>query len=220
MAETRSISEANQTPQKASDQVPVRERLLVSAARLFAERSFGGVSVREICKAAGTSINMVHHYFGNKDGLLTEIVRSFDENVYAIPLRLLASPAQSQEDLQQRMILIFETTLEACLTHRDNLMVVVREQAALDTLNAFQAGFVSFLEDAKSKGFVREALDCEMISGAMLDRIISQAQFAPWIKQSSGVDIFTDADYRRRWCRANVDLYLRGIISNEIRAET
>lgn len=192
---------------------PVRERLLSSAAELFADRSFDGVSVREICKAAGTSINMVHHYFGNKDGLLDEVLQSFDQNVYAIPLRLLESPATSAADLEQRLVLIFETTLEACLKHRNHLVVAIRQQAALDTLGAFQAGLVAFLEDAKQAGFVRASLDTDMISGAILDRIVSQAQFAPWIKETSGIDIAADAGYRGRWCKANVDLFLNGIVS-------
>lgn len=213
MAEVQAKSKAQAKVAKP----PVRDRLLASAARLFAERSFEGVSVREICKASGTSINMVHHYFGNKDGLLDEVLQSFDNNVYAIPLRLLQSPASSKGDLEQRLVLIFETTLEACLEHRDHLVVAIRQQAALDTLSAFQEGLVAFLETAKQDGYVREALDCEMISGAILDRVVSQAQFAPWIKESTGIDLPSDGAYRSRWCRANVDLFLHGIISNEIR---
>ena len=193
---------------------PARDRLIDTAARLFAQKSFGGVSVREICKEAGTGVNMIHHYFGNKDGLLEAIVQQFDARVYAVPLRLLASPATSKDDLVSRITLVFETTLEACLAERDVMMVVIREEGELATLVAFQNGLVAFLEDAKEKGFVREALDAEMISGAMMDRIISQVQFAPWILSSSGVDIMTDAAYRERWCRSSVDLYLHGILAD------
>ena len=198
--------------------LPPRERLILAASMLFAERGFGGVSVREICKAAGTGINMIHHYFGNKEGLLEEIVRQFDVRVYAVPLRLLEKPARSRDDLTARMELLFETTLEACLAERDLLMVVLREQAALETLNAFQDGLVSFLEAAKDQGLVRDGLDAPMISGAMLDRIVSQVQFAPWIMRASGVDIANDADYRQRWCRSNVDLFLHGILADDARA--
>ena len=193
---------------------PARDRLIDAAARLFAEKSFGGVSVREVCREAGTGVNMIHHYFGNKDGLLEEIIRQFDTRVYAVPLRLMAKPAMSKEDLIARITLVFETTLEACLAQRDVMMVVLREQAELATLVAFQNGLVGFLEDAKDKGYVREALDAEMISGAMLDRIISQVQFAPWILASTGVDIGNDAAYRARWCQSNVDLYLHGILAD------
>ncbi|NRB00575.1 MAG: TetR/AcrR family transcriptional regulator [Rhodobacteraceae bacterium] len=192
---------------------PARDRLIAAAAELFAEKSYGGVSVREICKKAGTGINMIHHYFGNKDGLLEAIANQFDEKVYAVPLRLLAAPAKSRDDLISRIELLFETTLEACLAQRNVMMVVIREQSQLSTLVAYQTAFVGFLEDAKSKGFIREGLESEMISGAMLDRIISQVQYAPWIKESTGYDIESDASYRQDWCRASVDLFLNGVLA-------
>ncbi len=213
-ATTSKPNEANGAGQGNIPARPARDRLIDSAARLFAQKRFGGVSVREICKEAGTGVNMIHHYFGNKDGLLEAIVQQFDTRVYAVPLRLLASPSTSKDDLVSRITLVFETTLEACLAERDVMMVVIREEGELATLVAFQNGLVAFLEDAKDKGFVREALDAEMISGAMLDRIISQVQFAPWILSSSGVDIMTDAAYRERWCRSSVDLYLHGILAD------
>ena len=209
MADTKTAA-----PAPAAEK-PARDRLIEAAAELFAEKSFGGVSVREICKKAGTGINMIHHYFGNKEGLLDAIIKQFDVNVYAVPMRLLASPAKSRDDLSARIELVFETTLEACLAERPLLIVALREQAELQTLLAFQDRLVSFLEEAKGVGLVRESLDCAMISGAMLDRIISQVQFAPWIKKTSGVDIANDAAYRRDWSRASVDLFLNGILAQE-----
>ena len=193
--------------------VPARARLLATAAKLFAEKSFGGVSVREICKEAGTGINMIHHYFGNKDGLLEAIVAQYDEGVFAMPMRLLATPARSSDDLCARMELVFETTLESCISHRDVMMVVLREQKQLKMLDAFQAAFVAFLDEAKTLGIVRAELDSAMVSGAMLDRVVSQVQFAPWIKDTYGIDIATDAEYRSRWSRGNVDLFLNGMLA-------
>ena len=62
MAKTK--IKAAESSESKSDQ-PAREWLILAAARLFAAKSFDGVSVREICKEAGTGINMIHHYFGN-----------------------------------------------------------------------------------------------------------------------------------------------------------
>ncbi len=190
---------------------PARERLILAAAQLFAAKSFDGVSVREICKEAGTGINMIHHYFGNKDGLLEAIAERFDERVYAVPLRLLETPAASADDLESRMALVFETTLEACIEARDVFMVVLREQPELSTLARYQATLVAFLDTAKTDGLIRESVDTSMISGFLLDRVVSQVQFMPWIKKTSGLDVATDAEYRHRWSKANVDVFLRGV---------
>jgi AcrR family transcriptional regulator len=53
-----------------------RERLIESAARLFAERGFAKVTVREICKAAHANVAAVNYHFGGKTGLYEEIVQS------------------------------------------------------------------------------------------------------------------------------------------------
>jgi AcrR family transcriptional regulator len=53
-----------------------RQRLIESATRLFAERGFAKVTVREICRAAGANVAAVNYHFGGKTGLYQEIVRS------------------------------------------------------------------------------------------------------------------------------------------------
>jgi AcrR family transcriptional regulator len=53
-----------------------RQRLIESATRLFAERGFAKVTVREICKAARANVAAVNYHFGGKNGLYLEIVQS------------------------------------------------------------------------------------------------------------------------------------------------
>jgi AcrR family transcriptional regulator len=58
-----------------------RGRLLKAAARLFAERGFNHVSVREICKEAGTNVASVNYYFRDKLGLYRELIGSAAEGM-------------------------------------------------------------------------------------------------------------------------------------------
>jgi AcrR family transcriptional regulator len=53
-----------------------RERLVEVSARLFAERGFSKVTVREICQRAHANVAAVNYHFGGKDGLYQEIVSS------------------------------------------------------------------------------------------------------------------------------------------------
>jgi AcrR family transcriptional regulator len=46
-----------------------RARMIAAAARMFAERSFDGVSVREIAQAADVNVSAVSYHFGGKRGL-------------------------------------------------------------------------------------------------------------------------------------------------------
>ena len=53
-----------------------RERLLSTAERLFADRGFSKVTVREICKSARANVAAVNYHFNGKKGLYDEVVRS------------------------------------------------------------------------------------------------------------------------------------------------
>lgn len=46
-----------------------KDRLLLVAMHLFAERGFDGVTVRDISSAAGVSVGLINHHFRSKDGL-------------------------------------------------------------------------------------------------------------------------------------------------------
>jgi AcrR family transcriptional regulator len=50
-----------------------RERILDAAERLFAERGFYGVSVRDVTGAAAVDVALVAYHFGNKQGLLDAV---------------------------------------------------------------------------------------------------------------------------------------------------
>lgn len=196
-----------------SADAPARERLLASGAILFGEKSYDGVSVRKICRHASTSVNMIHHYFGSKEGLLNAIVQHFGSDVFVVPMRLLGTPPRSKEDFLSRMEMLFEATLDAYIEQRAVLAVVVRVQADLSALTEYVQRFIAFLEHSKKKGFVRKEVDSEMVTGAMLDRVLNQVLFAPWIKRSFGIDVLRDAPYKHRWCKANLDLFLHGLVA-------
>lgn len=66
-----------------------REKLIVSAERLFADRGFDGVSVRDIANAAGVNSALVGYYFRGKEGLLSEVYMRHCEPLKRERARLL-----------------------------------------------------------------------------------------------------------------------------------
>ncbi|MCJ8312348.1 MAG: TetR/AcrR family transcriptional regulator [Saccharospirillaceae bacterium] len=190
-----------------------KERLLSSGAILICEKGYTGVSVREICKHANTSMNMIHHYFTNKEGLLNAITNSYGDNVFKFALKLLAKEPMSKEDFISRIELVFETTLEACIENRLVLMITIREQKSPAALMDYMTGFKAFIDIGIKKGFARQTLDSEMITGFILDRIVNQVQFAPWVNAEYGIDLLTDQNYIKRWAQSNVDVFINGIVN-------
>ncbi len=58
------------TPDKNQD---IKTRIFETAVRLFAQKSFGMVGVREIARDAVVSISMISYHFGGKIGILRAI---------------------------------------------------------------------------------------------------------------------------------------------------
>lgn len=78
------------TPSKSER---TRVRILDAASRLFAASSFDRVSIRAIAREAGVDSALVHHYFGTKDDLFTEVLSHA-----ATPAELLGKVAARPAD--------------------------------------------------------------------------------------------------------------------------
>jgi AcrR family transcriptional regulator len=58
--------------------VTIRDRLLAGAVDYVAEHGVGGLSLRPLAAALGTSHRMLIYHFGSKEGLLVEVVREVE----------------------------------------------------------------------------------------------------------------------------------------------
>jgi AcrR family transcriptional regulator len=70
---------------------PTRERILDEAERLFAQKGYNAVSVREITTAAGAHVAAVNYHFSSKENLYLEVFRS----------RWLARAAKVRQPLEE-----------------------------------------------------------------------------------------------------------------------
>ena len=52
-----------------------REKILEVATKLFAERGFAGVSIRELTVAANVNVSAISYYFSGKEGLYKEVIK-------------------------------------------------------------------------------------------------------------------------------------------------
>jgi len=73
---SRARAKGSGSPQRREEaDVQTRERLVESAAALFAASGYAKVSVREICAAANANIAAVNYHFGGKTGLYEQVLR-------------------------------------------------------------------------------------------------------------------------------------------------
>ena len=64
---------------KQDEKEKSRQRILDSATKLFAQRGFDGVGIREICKDANANICMISYFWGGKEGLYKGIIDNLVE---------------------------------------------------------------------------------------------------------------------------------------------
>lgn len=99
-----------------------RDRLIVAAAALFAERGYRGATMREIADRSGANLAAANYHFGSKQALYREVVRSHFERLArrlaergaAIDAAAVASLSREQlvELLRARVRTMFEVFLE------------------------------------------------------------------------------------------------------------
>lgn len=78
-----------------------RERILVEAQDLLSERGLADLSLSELGRRLGTSAGHLSYYFGNKDGLLLELLRWCEGAEADQRAVILASDAPLLDKLEQ-----------------------------------------------------------------------------------------------------------------------
>lgn len=71
MSDSASVVAGRETPRLGVDQR--MEAVLVAAERLFHERGYHGVTVRDLVKAAGVKMASLYYYFDSKERILYEV---------------------------------------------------------------------------------------------------------------------------------------------------
>ena len=107
---------------RLSDDVPLPDRLLAVATRLFAERGFEGTSVQEIVNAAGVTKGAMYHYFGSKDDLLYEIYH----RLLGLQMRRLEQIADGPGSAEERLRAAALDVLETSFLYLDDFTVFFR----------------------------------------------------------------------------------------------
>lgn len=92
---------------KGDDPGP-RERLLRSAAALFASRGIAAVGLDELTAHAGVARNSLYHHFESKDGLVAAYLNDCHDRW----LGWMKSEAAKRADPRARLLSVFETLSE------------------------------------------------------------------------------------------------------------
>lgn len=87
----------------------MRERIVSAAVKSFAQQGVSNTPLRAVADAAGVSVGLVQHYFGNKAGLISAVdeyvLQVFGDVLEADPLP--EPPGEQSEELRGRFAQLF-----------------------------------------------------------------------------------------------------------------
>ena len=158
------------------------EKILQVASRMFAEKGFANVSVRDICRETGTTPPVIYYYFGSKKGLFEAVARK--QISMGDFIRKLSKASQAK-DAKKGLGLFVSTYLSSFPEHTFDVGLYMRDSATLDKhsaqmvsedLEKIRALAVGLIERSIAKGRFRKtdpdlATDCLL---GMLNRVIFQ----------------------------------------------
>jgi AcrR family transcriptional regulator len=148
--------------------MPRRDDLLEIAAGLFAEKGFKNTTVRDIADAAGILSGSLYHHFDSKESMVDEILRTFQDELFAAYDEVLASDDDARTKIERAVRLSFE----AIDRRRHEVAIFQNEAAYLGGFERFgylaernaqsRQVWVTLLEDGVESGALRQDLNVEL----------------------------------------------------------
>lgn len=108
-------------------------KILQVASKMFAEKGFANVSVRDICKETGTTAPVIYYYFGSKKGLFDAVAR---KRITMSDFIQQLSSATQAKDPRMGLEKFITTYLSSFPEHTFDIGLYMRDSATLDKLSA------------------------------------------------------------------------------------
>jgi AcrR family transcriptional regulator len=137
---------------------PRRQQILDTAATLFAERGFHGVSVHDIGSACGISGPALYKHFAGKDDILTQSLTAISEQLLAEGL----ARSDTAVDAAEALDALVAWHVDFALRHPALIVIQEREWANLDAtgrkqVRALQLAYIDIWVDVLQS--LRDDLD-------------------------------------------------------------
>ncbi|MEY4615220.1 MAG: hypothetical protein RJB66_180 [Pseudomonadota bacterium] len=160
-----------------------RKEILQSALKLFSQKGYHAVSVRELAKASGQNISMISYYFGGKEGLyktlLTEFLKEATLGASQI-LEVNAKTALTAKTFRSNMRSLISFMVDMKISNPEITRLLQREKLnEMSLAKEIQAKYtepiakevVKMFEEAKQKKIIRSDFRPELFIGIAIEAI-------------------------------------------------
>ncbi len=136
-----------------NDNMPMPDRLIEVAVKLFAEKGYDATSVADIVETAGVTKGALYHYYTSKDELLSQIHRRFITAEIKDAQRIMAQGWGPRETLRHLII----SLVESIVSYRFEVTVFFREMHRLpssvfDEIKQARDDYAGFFEKTIRQG--------------------------------------------------------------------
>lgn len=149
-----------------------RDRLIASALKLFSEKSFHGVSVREICEHAHANASLISFHFGGKDSLLETIFQEELMDSKFEKMKNILSNPESEIDFVLKVRIFLDSFVDYYLTHQEVCSLYfeevergheLAEKLLPETFGGLWDQMIYFFTVAQKKEIVDASLDVRIL---------------------------------------------------------
>lgn len=180
-----------------------KRRILEAAGSEFAAKGFDGARLGTIARAASVQQALIHHYFGDKEGLHSEVVRSGLEamtgGVWELLSRMDAPAAKTKAKTKRQSTVELRTLAEAFVelllkffATNGSFLAILRHEARRDGAGAAEIvqrsvgpifdGIVARLDAMRSRGEVKKDLDTKHLIISCVAMVAFPFQEEPFVK--------------------------------------
>lgn len=170
----------------AKDPVDRRERILLSAATLFARKGVAATTVREIADEVGILSGSLYHHFESKEAIVDEVISSYLEDLRGRYKQVLARDVDPRTRLHDLIV----TSLEVVEAHPHATEIYQNDVNYLSQIERFsylknagkevQNSWLEVINAGIGQGVFRDDLDPKILYRLMRDSVwLSVRWFKP-----------------------------------------
>lgn len=119
-------------------EIDVKQKIIISAKKLFSEQGYEGTSVRKICDEAGVSLPLVSYHFGGKENVFLAILEPLEKLPFSVET---GDPKLDLQKYLEVMIAFYQQDREISL--------IVRQELAMNSTRADK--IITFIQNSTNK---------------------------------------------------------------------
>jgi len=168
--------------------VTTKEKIIAAAIAEFAENGLAGARMDRLARAAGVNKAMIYYYFGSKEALFREVLKTKLITLISLQKQVV----QSSGSLQQKLELVVHGLIELYrqdpsslrilnheLLNNGHNMAHIAQEISPDQALPYHTGVAQLFENALADGQIRGENAMQVVFTHYLESLISGLLFPP-----------------------------------------